>query len=169
MIKKIKKERNEVRLLLIGPDNAGKTTILHHMFKMDVGQVAPTFGYQIHTLQYRSDRTWNLVIMDVGGQSGFRKYWSNYYERIDGIIFVVDCSSKESYDVLKAMDFDYDTPLLVFSNKFDLLVDKPKSVIKEFNANVRIFKDMMCSAKTGYNLKEGLDWIIRSIVNNEVP
>src|SRR5690349_16897296 len=90
MIKKIKNERSEVKILVVGPDNAGKTTILHKVFNRDVTRIAPTFGYQIHHFKYNLGECYNLTVLDVGGQSSFRKYWCNYYDKIDGMIFVYD-------------------------------------------------------------------------------
>jgi ADP-ribosylation factor-like protein 3 len=32
---------------------------------------------------------------DIGGQKAIRPYWKNYYDRTNGIVFVVDSSDEE--------------------------------------------------------------------------
>jgi GTPase SAR1 family protein len=36
-----------------------------------------------------------LNMWDIGGQAAIRPYWKNYYERTNGIVFVVDSSDEE--------------------------------------------------------------------------
>uniref|UniRef100_A0A2K6UGT0 ADP ribosylation factor like GTPase 2 n=1 Tax=Saimiri boliviensis boliviensis TaxID=39432 RepID=A0A2K6UGT0_SAIBB len=71
-----KKER-EVRLLMLGLHNAGKTTILKNFNGEDVDTISLTLGFKLN-------------IWDVGGQKSLRSYWQNYFESTDGLIWVVD-------------------------------------------------------------------------------
>ena len=32
---------------------------------------------------------------DIGGQKAIRPYWQNYYDNVDGMVFVVDSSDEE--------------------------------------------------------------------------
>jgi ADP-ribosylation factor-like protein 1 len=45
----------EVRILILGLDNAGKTTILYRLQVGEpVGQTVPTIGFNVETLQYKN-------------------------------------------------------------------------------------------------------------------
>ncbi|CAI5519742.1 unnamed protein product [Closterium sp. Naga37s-1] len=70
-----------------GLDNAGKTTIVMRFNGQDTSQVGPTLGFSITTLRYKG---FNLNVWDVGGQRTLRAYWRNYFERTDGLVWVVD-------------------------------------------------------------------------------
>lgn len=74
-----------LRVLALGLDNAGKTSILKSLANEDISPslVSPTQGFNIKTLQQAGAR---LQVWDVGGQRSIRPYWSNYFERTD--IFV---------------------------------------------------------------------------------
>lgn len=169
IVKKIKKEKKQLKILVLGLDNAGKTTILHSIFKKPIDDVKPTFGYQIHNVSYKS---FNLVILDIGGQSLFREYWSNYYEKVDGVVFVFDSSDSRSFvryigDLRSAL---IDTPVLIFANKHDL---NPGFDVKMLG---RIFHDFVkgnedvnlvkCCGTTGEGLEMGLDWLVSKCMKN---
>lgn len=87
ILKKVKQKEKEVRILLLGLDNAGKSTILKKFTGGDIHEISPTLGFDIQTLQYQS---YQLNIWDVGGQQTIRSYWRNYFEATDGLIWVVD-------------------------------------------------------------------------------
>ncbi|ELA41701.1 small GTP-binding protein domain protein [Vittaforma corneae ATCC 50505] len=84
----IKKKQKNLKILVMGLDNAGKTAIINSYFKLRLDS-APTFGYKIHSILYKD---YKLNIVDIGGQYCFREYWSNYFERTDGILFIIDCT-----------------------------------------------------------------------------
>lgn len=52
IIKKTKEREKEMRLLILGLDNAGKTTILKKFNGEDISQISPTLGFNIKTLSY---------------------------------------------------------------------------------------------------------------------
>lgn len=61
---------------------------------------------------------------DIGGQKAIRPYWKNYFERTNGIVFVVDSSDEErieeavaEFKELMAEEALAGLPLLVFANK----------------------------------------------------
>ncbi len=65
ILKKVKQKEKEVRLLMLGLDNAGKTTIVKKFNGEDISTISPTLGFNIKTLEYRG---YKLNIWDVGGQ-----------------------------------------------------------------------------------------------------
>lgn len=63
IIKKTKEREKEMRLLILGLDNAGKTTILKKFNGEDISQISPTLGFNIKTLNY------NEYKLNVWGKS----------------------------------------------------------------------------------------------------
>lgn len=80
-----------MRLLMLGLDNAGKTTVVKKFNGEDIDLIPPTLGFNIETLEYRG---FKLNIWDVGGQTSLRSYWRNYFEQTDGLIWVVDSADR---------------------------------------------------------------------------
>ena len=79
--------RMEKRLLMVGLDGAGKTTIL---YKLKLGQFVtsmPTIGFNVETVTYTNT---NFTVWDIGWQDRIRKLRKHYYHNAEGIIFVVD-------------------------------------------------------------------------------
>ena len=91
ILKKQKQKEREVRLLMLGLDNAGKTTVVKKFNGEDIDLIPPTLGFNIETLEYRG---FKLNIWDVGGQTSLRSYWRNYFEQTDGLIWVVDSADR---------------------------------------------------------------------------
>ena len=50
ILKKVKQKEKEIRILILGLDNAGKTTILKKFNGEDVREICPTVGFNIKTL-----------------------------------------------------------------------------------------------------------------------
>jgi len=50
LLRSLKKDENEARILVLGLDNAGKTTILKAMSEEDVTSIMPTQGFNIKAL-----------------------------------------------------------------------------------------------------------------------
>ena len=92
ILKKLKEKEKEVRLLVLGLDNAGKTTILKKFKGEDIETISPTLGFDIQTFDFRG---YKLNVWDVGGQTTIRSYWRNYFEQTDGLIWVVDSGDKQ--------------------------------------------------------------------------
>ena len=64
ILKKMKEKEKEMRLLILGLDNAGKTTIVKKFNGENIEEIPPTLGFNIKTLEYEQ---FKLSIWDVGG------------------------------------------------------------------------------------------------------
>ena len=53
ILKKLKQKEKEVRLLFLGLDNAGKTTIVRRFNGDDISGIFPTVGFNIFTLVHK--------------------------------------------------------------------------------------------------------------------
>jgi len=171
ILKKMKQKEKEVRLLMLGLDNAGKTTILKKFNGEDINTISPTLGFNIKTLEHRG---FKLNIWDVGGQKSLRSYWRNYFESTDGLIWVVDSADRrrmaDCRDELNSLLQEErlaGATLLVFANKQDLPGALSGEEIRELldldsiKSHHWMIKD--CSAVTGENLLYGVDWLINDI------
>jgi len=70
-------------------DNAGKTTLLKFLAQENPTQTTPTQGFNVKSIV---KDTFKLNVWDIGGQKEIRKYWENYFDNVDALIFVVDSS-----------------------------------------------------------------------------
>ncbi len=89
LLRKLKKSDNDAKILVLGLDNAGKTTLLRFLAQEDPTQTTPTQGFNVKSIV---KDTFKLNVWDIGGQKEIRKYWENYFDNVDGLIFVVDSS-----------------------------------------------------------------------------
>ncbi|KAF4770180.1 hypothetical protein HAV15_011357 [Penicillium sp. str.  len=116
--------RKEMRILMVGLDAAGKTTILYKLKLGEIVTTIPTIGFNVETVEYKNIQ---FTVWDVGGQDKIRPLWRHYFQNTQGIIFVVDSNDRdrivEAREELQRMlneDELRDALLLVFANKQDL-------------------------------------------------
>jgi len=76
----------QYRILLLGLDNAGKTTLLKMLANEtdEHMKTSPTRGFNVKTVQ--TDSGFRLNVWDVGGQRNIRPYWTNYLENADALV-----------------------------------------------------------------------------------
>jgi len=157
----------EVRMLMVGLDAAGKTTILYQLKMGETVKIIPTIGFNVETLEYKG---LNFTVWDVGGQDKIRVLWKHYYQNTDGLIFVVDSNDRDrvedAAEELKKMlaeDELKDCVVLVMANKQDLSgAMSPNEVTEKLGLQQLKGKQWLVqgtSATTGQGLKEGLDWM----------
>jgi len=82
----------EYRVLILGLDNAGKTTILYKLQMGEVVTTVPTIGFNVETVTYQNLR---FQVWDLGGQTSIRPYWRCYYPNTSAIIYVVDSADAD--------------------------------------------------------------------------
>ncbi|XP_050037134.1 ADP-ribosylation factor-like protein 2 [Dermacentor andersoni] len=169
ILKKLKRKEKEIRVLILGLDNAGKTTLLKRLNGEDTSEVSPTLGFNIKTLEHRGFR---LNMWDVGGQKSLRGYWRNYFESTDAIIWVVDSADRrrlgDCHRELRTLTCEeklLGSSLLVLANKQDLPGAVPPDQIAEMlelsAINSLHWKMLGCSAFTGMDgLLDGIEWML---------
>ena len=175
ILKKVKQKEKEVRLLMLGLDNAGKTTILKKFNGEDISTISPTLGFNIKTLEYRG---YKLNVWDVGGQQTIRAYWRNYFEQTDGVVWVVDSADRRRLETCKAelhalleQEKLAGASLLIFCNKQDLAgALTPEEIasvleLREEQFSTRHWAIQACSAVTGDGLVDGVDWMVQDIAS----
>mgnify|MGYP001320445293 CR=1 FL=1 len=85
-------EQREFKLVIVGLDASGKTTILNKMKFGENMPTAPTIGVNTEDIQVKNV---HIKAFDLAGQEKMRSVWKYYYSSIEGIIFVIDSSNKE--------------------------------------------------------------------------
>mmetsp|Transcript_44805 Transcript_44805/g.103643 ORF Transcript_44805/g.103643 Transcript_44805/m.103643 type:complete len:182 (+) Transcript_44805:87-632(+) len=170
ILKKMKKDEKEARILMLGLDNAGKTTILKKLSEEDITHVMPTQGFNIKSIVHEGIK---LNVWDIGGQKTIRPYWGNYFESSDALVYVIDSSDRRRLEEtgtelreLLAEDKLGGIPLLVFANKQDLLQATPADEIADAlqlsSIRDRTWTIQACSAKDGSGLNEGMEWLTQA-------
>ena len=61
LLRSLKKSEKEARILVLGLDNAGKTTILKAMSEEDINTIMPTQGFNIKALVSKNFNSINLL------------------------------------------------------------------------------------------------------------
>ena len=114
----------ECRILVLGIDNAGKTSLLHRLQWGEVRHTTPTIGLNIENVSYGK---LHLSVWDLGGQDTLRAYWRLYFSGATAVVFVIDSCDVERMGVVKQELHGVlneeelaDAPLLVLANKQDL-------------------------------------------------
>src|SRR5580658_6632705 len=116
--------KKEMRILMVGLDAAGKTTILYKLKLGEIVTTIPTIGFNVETVEYKNI---SFTVWDVGGQDKIRPLWRHYFQNTQGLIFVVDSNDRERVEAAreelhKMINEDElrDAVILVFANKQDL-------------------------------------------------
>ena len=165
--------RQQSKIVMVGLDAAGKTTVLYKLQLGEVITTAPTIGFNVETIQYKK---LEMTVWDIGGQTVLRKLWRHYYNGCDAVIYIVDSNDTERIDeaahelrqVLSNEELR-DAAVLVYANKQDLpnsmnvstCVDKlGMSYLKNREWHVQ-----PAVATTGDGLWEGLEWLNTVLAN----
>ncbi|URE39863.1 ARF [Musa troglodytarum] len=168
--------KKEMRILMVGLDAAGKTTILYKLKLGEIVTTIPTIGFNVETVEYKNI---SFTVWDVGGQDKIRPLWRHYFQNTQGLIFVVDSNDRdrivEARDELHRMlneDELRDAVLLVFANKQDLPNAMNAAEITDklglHSLRQRHWYIQSTCATSGEGLYEGLDWLSNNIASKVV-
>jgi len=164
--------KRDVKMMMVGLDAAGKTTVLYKLQLGEAVTTIPTIGFNVETLECKNIR---FTVWDIGGQDKIRKLWKHYYQGNQGLIFVVDSSDRDRIDIAReelqktlADEELRNVVILVFANKQDLPhAMPPKEVVEKLElpkvAGHRKWFIQATQATTGDGLYEGLDWMARTL------
>ncbi|KAM9928029.1 hypothetical protein OXX59_002113 [Metschnikowia pulcherrima] len=157
-----------MRILMLGLDNAGKTTILYRLKLGKTSKTVPTVGFNVETVKHRNV---SFAVWDCGGQERIRPLWRHYFTGTNALIYVVDSSDldrlDESRKELMRVISDKELAnclLIVLANKQDVAgAIKPKDLIERFDmsslSQQHTWSVIPTVATDGTGLGETLNWI----------
>ena len=73
------------KILFLGLDGAGKTSILFQLKDNKHAETVPTVGLNVEQIQYKNHQ---FTLWDVSGQAS--RLWKHYFDKINAVIFVID-------------------------------------------------------------------------------
>lgn len=162
--------KKDIRVLMLGLDAAGKTTILYYLKLDQPVSTIPTVGFNVESVTYKNVK---FSVWDVGGQEKIRPLWRHYYVGTQGLVFVVDSADRERIDEARIQlhriinDREMQNAvILVFANKQDAQNPMKEGEIQErlqltsLGSN-RVWHVQPSVATTGAGLYEGLNWLSR--------
>ena len=168
----------KAKILFLGLDNAGKTTLLTVLKNNKVSQMPPTKHAHSEELVIQNV---NIHAFDLGGHHAMRKVWREYFPKIDAVVYLVDAAdptrfeeSKVELDKLLNNEDIGNIPVLILGNKIDkngavnedefrlqlgLATESSFGVQKLDNIGGKSVEVFMCSVFKRIGFKEGLEWL----------
>ena len=173
------RSRSNFKIIILGIQNAGKTTILYRLSLGQLVQTTPTIGSNLEEISYNNVK---LQAWDLGGQESTRSVWDVYFVNTDAIIYVID-SHDTNYDESKTQFYKLlenealkNAVILIYANKQDLSGAKSvNDIIQIYELNKlkdHVWNIQPCSAQTGEGLITGMKWLSDQLVfksNNNFP
>ncbi|KAM6453491.1 ADP-ribosylation factor-like protein 5B isoform 2-T2 [Liasis olivaceus] len=127
---------HEHKVIIIGLDNAGKTTILYQFLMNEVVHTSPTIGSNVEEIILHKT---HFLMWDIGGQENLRSTWNTYYSNTEFVILVIDSTDRERLTVTKeelykmlAHEDLRNAAVLIFANKQDIKNSMSTSEISKF-------------------------------------
>jgi len=156
------------KIIFLGLDNAGKTTLLHVLKNAHLKQPTPTFHPTMEELVIGKIK---FNAYDLGGHETARKVWRDYFPIVDAITYIVDCAdrervleSKKELDAILSNQELAKIPILILGNKIDI----PRAM-SEDELRVALGLHNMTTGKGNIELKEirPIEVFMCSIVNRQ--
>ena len=164
------------KVLILGLEGVGKTTLFDRIKSNEVLIRYPTIGFNVEQIKFDG---MNITLWDFGGHQKIMNLWNRYFENTDLIIFVIDSTDDDSYENNKIiLKMIRDDPLLkniyvlIIINKIDLKESKSTdSIIKGidlYNYDLKIAKVLRTSTVRGdgmYELKKTMSDVLKQSGN----
>ncbi|KAI9361893.1 ADP-ribosylation factor family-domain-containing protein [Pilaira anomala] len=178
-------QKEEYYVLIIGLDNAGKTTLLERIKSIFMGvagldpdKIAPTVGLNIGKVDIKSSR---INFWDLGGQRDLQSIWERYYTECHAIVFVVDSTDpirleecRDTFEKMITNDAVEGVPVLMLANKQDvpgaLRVEEVKEVFNKIAVKLgaRDSRVLPVSALEGNGVEDAIDWLVLRLHRNKI-
>jgi len=165
------------KLVFLGLDNAGKTTLLHMLKDNRMAQHVPTLHPTTEELTMGGMK---FTTFDLGGHAQARRVWKSYFPAVDGIVFIIDVAdgqrlaeSKREFDGLLSDEQLAHAPILILGNKIDAPDAQSEDFIRQYfglfglttgktnagETSQRPMELFMCSVLKRQGYGEGFRWL----------
>lgn len=166
------KDIEEAKVLILGLEDSGKSKIFYKLVWGQDVETVPTTGFNVDTVTYK---TIKFTFWDLSGNPNIVLLWPHYYDKVDGIVYVLDSRDvkmeqvSENLNRVLSEESINRIPLLVFANKRDLCdpINVPGISDKLGLHNIinrNWFVQPTC-ALTGEGIYEGLDWLCNNFLD----
>jgi ADP-ribosylation factor protein 1 len=125
--------REKAKIIILGLDAAGKTSILYRMMYGEAVATQATVGFNVETVSHGNV---DFTVWDVGGQQKIRNLWGHYLLNVQALVFVVDSADRsrlaeatEELHRIAALPGLKGAPIVVVANKQDMPNALPASDI----------------------------------------
>lgn len=157
------------KILFLGLDNAGKSTLFHLLKTGRVVQCAPTQHSSSDELVVGSVK---FRTFDLGGHDTARQIWKQYFTAVDGIIFLIDSADRSRFpevaEELRNLISDPDlakVPFAILGNKIDIPGSASQDELRislglhAYATYKRDLEVFMCSVAKRSGYPEAFRWI----------
>jgi len=163
--------KKQATILLLGLDNAGKTTLLYKLKTGKISNFIPTARAHVEEITLGKI---NFKAWDLGGHARVRVLWTDYFVETDAVVFVIDSADSDRFNEAKEELFALLTdkvlqsiPFLILGNKSDIKTSLScEELINSLNLNklseenckrqLEVFK---CSVIEGTGYTEAFQWL----------
>ena len=162
------KNNEEIKILLLGDSNTGKTSFLKALSGKDISQSISTNSLN-NTIFYAyiKDKKYKIKIIDTPGKGLYKNIINNNnIKDIDGFLLFFDISDEYSFDSINYFikfinDNNSSKEVILLGNKIDKFDERTvmKNDVKDYAENHNI-KYIECSCKLCINIYEILNEII---------
>lgn len=166
----------EAQVLLLGLDNAGKSTLLYKMKYNACVSTVPTVGFNVEMLESRKNRrSIAVTVWDIGGQRRMREHWKGFHQDAATVAFVVDSSDTERMEearrelenTLRSEQLR-GSPVILLANKQDVDGALTATEVQDrFNLRkmcaARDWFVQPCSASTGFGVQEAFGRVVQMV------
>jgi ADP-ribosylation factor-like protein 5B len=158
----------EYKTVVLGLNNAGKTSVLYSLLLGKLVPTQPTLGSNVEEFTYRNLK---FVAWDLGGQELLRHSWALFYANTDAVIVVVDSADPAGFPAIKQEVTKLLTHpdlanacILVYANKQDLDDALPPAEVAlrlglAESITQHPWSIQGCSAVAQTGLNDGLSWV----------
>ncbi|TRY96555.1 hypothetical protein DNTS_007292 [Danionella cerebrum] len=150
----------EHKVIIVGLDNAGKTTILYQFLTKEAVQTSPTIGSNVEEIAVKKTR---FLVWDIGGQESLRTTWNSYYSNTEIVILVVDSTDRERLTVTKE---ELHRMLAHEDMKNSMSAAEISQSLTLSSLTAHSWHVQACCALTGEGLPASLDWMRSRVVAN---
>jgi len=170
----------DAKILFLGLDNAGKTTLLRMLKDRRLSASQPTIHASCEEMVIDNVR---FRTYDVGGHDTARRIWGDWFPAVQGVVFIVDAADRTRFEevreeLARVLDDEClrDKPVAVLGNKIDIpyaasedelrqAIDLPRHATCEGEGGAKSGKGcrprrlFMCSVAKQMGYGDALRWL----------